>query len=188
MSLNMASTPSIFGIARDPARRLIGLQNAHFDQLQFHRFWWLPGRPIAAQIEHAFKKNFAPAAIRGEWFDVPLQAAETFIAEMIRSLGTWSIDQNDMVKLMEQWVQHRMERSLKRIRAGEPLLWKLIKEATGVFNGMIARLANGCAASLLPQAARGATSCSIRRRAVRSATSRSWRACRLIQNSGVMPK
>lgn len=114
-------TPLKVGIACDPVRRLGGLQNAHFDQLQFHRFWWLPGRPIAARIEQAFKQHFARSMIRGEWFDVSPSAAEAFVVGLIRSLGTWGIDQDDMVKLMQQWGDRRVERSVSAITPGKRL-------------------------------------------------------------------
>lgn len=109
------NSPIKVGIARDPVRRLIGLQNAHFEQLLFHRFWWLPGRPIAARVEGAFKDHFASAAIRGEWFDVGPSQAETFIVNKIQSIGTWGIDQEYMARLMKDWELRRMEKSLARI-------------------------------------------------------------------------
>jgi hypothetical protein len=115
-------SPLKVGIAQDPVRRLVCLQNANFEQLRFHRFWWVSGRPIAARIEQAFKKHFAPDAIRGEWFNVSLSAAEAFIAESIRSLATWGIGQDDMLKLMEQWVHRRVERSLGPITHGRGLV------------------------------------------------------------------
>jgi len=110
--------PVKVGIAQDPLRRLAGLQNANFEQLRVHRFWWLPGRPIAARLERAFKKHFAPAAIRGEWFNVSLTAAEGFVEDSIRRVGTWGICQEDMAKLMEQSEHRRIEQSLARITPG----------------------------------------------------------------------
>lgn len=111
-------SPIKVGIARDPVRRLGGLQNANFERLQFHRFWWLPGRPIAARIERAFKEQFASAAIRGEWFDVAPSQAETFIVNAIRSIGTWGIGEEEMASLMNEWEVRRMEQSLARISPG----------------------------------------------------------------------
>jgi hypothetical protein len=117
------SCPTKVGIARDPVRRLGGLQAGHFDQLSFHRFWWLPGRPIAARIERQFKEHFAAMAVRGEWFDVAPPKAEAFIVEAIRSNGTWGIDQEEMAKLMKQWELHQLERSLSRISPSSLLGW-----------------------------------------------------------------
>lgn len=107
--------PIKVGIARDPVRRLGGLQAGHFDQLRFHRFWWLPGRPIAVRIERQFKEHFASVSVRGEWFDVAPSKAEAFVVETIRSNGTWGIDQDEMATLMRQWELRELERSLARI-------------------------------------------------------------------------
>jgi hypothetical protein len=81
--------------------RFANLQNAHFETLRLYRFWWLAGLPISSRIERAFKKRFAPRMIRGEWFDIPPQIAEEFVEASIRSIGTWGIGQDDMIKLME---------------------------------------------------------------------------------------
>lgn len=43
--------PIKVGITEDPVQRLLGLQNAHFEELEFHRFWWLPGVQVAFRIE-----------------------------------------------------------------------------------------------------------------------------------------
>lgn len=110
--------PVKVGIAQDPIRRLGGLQNAHFESLRIYRLLWLPGRPIAARVERSFKMQFAHASIRGEWFDVSLPAAQAFIESSIRSVGTWGISQEDMLKLMEQWEQRRFERAVARITPG----------------------------------------------------------------------
>lgn len=107
--------PMKVGIARDPVRRLSCMQAGHFEQLDFHRFWWVPGRPIAARVERAFKENFAPAVVRGEWFDISPSRAESFIVESIRASRTWGIDQDEMAELMKQWELHRLERSLAQI-------------------------------------------------------------------------
>jgi hypothetical protein len=114
-------SPVKVGIARDPVQRLGCLQSGHFEQLKFHRFWWLPGRPIAARIEREFKEYFAAAALRGEWFDVAPSKAEAFIADAIRTIGTWGIDQEEMARLMKQWELHQLERSLARISRGNLL-------------------------------------------------------------------
>src|SRR5262245_27476731 len=110
--------PVKVGIAQDPIRRLGALQNAHFDPLRIYRYGWLASRPIAARVERSFKKQFAHAAIRGEWFDVLLPAAQAFIESSIRSIGTWGISREDMLKLMEQWEQCRFERAVARITPG----------------------------------------------------------------------
>lgn len=113
--------PLKVGIARDPLHRLRSLQSGHFDELVFHRFWWLPGRAIAARIEQTFKEHFASVGIRGEWFKVDPSEAEAFVVAAIRFNGTWGIDQAEMAKLMEQWKLRQIERSLARISAGSLL-------------------------------------------------------------------
>jgi hypothetical protein len=113
------STPVKVGIARDPLRRLVGLQNAHFEQLRLHRYWWLAGRPISTRIEQAFKEQFAHAMIRGEWFDIPLSEAEAFIESTLRAIGTWGMRQEEIARLMQQCEHHRIERSLAQITPGK---------------------------------------------------------------------
>jgi hypothetical protein len=117
----LRDAPVKIGIAQDPVRRLGALQNANFERLRIHRFWWVAGRPIAARVEQSFKSEFAPAAIRGEWFEAPLAAAEAFVESSIRSLGTWGISQDDMITFMEQWEQRRSERELEQIVPGRHL-------------------------------------------------------------------
>lgn len=95
--------PLKVGIASDPVVRFATLQHAHFEPLRLYRFWWLPGFPISSRIEHAFKKHFASHLIRGEWFDVPARSAVAFVEATIRSIGTWGIGQEDMIKLMQAW-------------------------------------------------------------------------------------
>lgn len=113
--------PIKVGIAQDTVRRLAGLQNANFEQLRIHRFWWLAGRPIAARVEKSFKKHFALAAIRGEWFDVSLGTAEAFIEGAIQSVGTWTLGQEDMVKFMQEWERRCGDRLFERISPGNQL-------------------------------------------------------------------
>lgn len=48
--------PIKVGVAEDPERRLANLQNANFEELCFHRFWWLPGQVIALRIETSFNR------------------------------------------------------------------------------------------------------------------------------------
>lgn len=99
--------PTKVGISEDPARRLGTIQAGHFDELIFHRFWWLPGIQIAARIESAFKKELAPQNIRGEWFRLSPTEAEHFIEERIRDLGVWSLTQCEMEHLQDAWVRKR---------------------------------------------------------------------------------
>jgi hypothetical protein len=99
--------PLKVGIASDPVARFANLQNAHFEPLRLYRLWWLPGYPISSRIERAFKEQFAPDLIRGEWFDVSTRKAEAFIEASIRSIGTWALGQEGMVERMEQWERRR---------------------------------------------------------------------------------
>jgi hypothetical protein len=91
-------TPVKVGITNDPANRLSQLQNANFELLRFHRFWSVAGLPTAARAEKAFKDQFAPVNIRGEWFDVSLSDAKAFVEKCIRDLGTWAIDDEGMLR------------------------------------------------------------------------------------------
>ena len=115
LTTSTGNSPIKIGIARDPVRRLGSLQAGHFEELKFHRFWWVPGHPIAARIERAFKEHFASSGIRGEWFAIDPSKAELFVVETIRLIGSWGIDQTQMTQLMEQWELHRLERSLTRM-------------------------------------------------------------------------
>ncbi len=104
--------PVKVGIATDPLRRMRQLQTSNFMSLRIHRFWWMPGQPITARVESAFKCHFQPQNVRGEWFDLPLSTAEEFIEASIRSLDTWGVRQSDLVGYMD----HR-----ERQRYGVPL-------------------------------------------------------------------
>jgi hypothetical protein len=96
-----SGNPVKIGITDDPVERLSVLQTAHFERLRFHRFWWVAGLPVAARLERAFKKHFAPVNIPGEWFDVPLPDAEAFIEKSACELGTWAVDDAGMLKFWE---------------------------------------------------------------------------------------
>ena len=95
-------SPVKVGIAEDPVKRLGDLQTANFVPLRMHRFWWMPGKRITARVESAFKERFQSMNVRGEWFDLPLQTAETFVEDAISSLGTWGVRQSDLVGFMDQ--------------------------------------------------------------------------------------
>lgn len=99
--------PIKVGIAEDPERRLANLQNGNFEDLCFHRFWWLPGQAIALRIESSFKRDFASANIRGEWFDLDPAAAVEYIEAAIVGFGTWYLTQSQMEHLQDRWVRKR---------------------------------------------------------------------------------
>ena len=48
-------SPVKIGISEDPVRRIAAIQASHFDELIFHRFWWVPGIAVATRIESGFK-------------------------------------------------------------------------------------------------------------------------------------
>jgi hypothetical protein len=97
--------PLKVGISEDPRYRLQGLQNAHYEELTFHRFWWLPGVAMAARIEAAFKADFASSNIRGEWFRLNPNEAEAYIEAAIATLGIWSLNQQQMEWLHDRWAR-----------------------------------------------------------------------------------
>jgi hypothetical protein len=99
--------PIKVGIAEDPVQRLLGLQNAHYEELAFHRFWWLPGSAVALRIETAFKKDFAANNIRGEWFELKPTDAVNYVEAAIDHLGIWSLKQSEMEYLYDDWVRKR---------------------------------------------------------------------------------
>ena len=103
----ISGSPLKVGISEDPLQRMLGLQNAHFDELRFHRFWWLPGVQVAARIESAFKKHFANRNIRGEWFDLGPAEAVEFVEAAIAQIGVWSATQSEMERLQDQWMRKR---------------------------------------------------------------------------------
>ena len=99
--------PTKIGITEDPVQRFLGLQSAHFDELAFHRFWWLPGVAVASRIEAGFKVGFADYNIRGEWFDMPPERAERQIEAAIGRLGIWSLTQSEMEHLFDDWARKK---------------------------------------------------------------------------------
>jgi len=100
--------PIKVGVAEDPERRLANLQNANFEELCFHRFWWLPGQAIALRIETSFKRDFARANIRGEWFDLDPSEALEYIEAAIVGLGTWGLTQSQIEHLQDRWAVSRV--------------------------------------------------------------------------------
>lgn len=99
--------PVKVGITENPVSRFGQLQSDNFVLLRFHRFWWLPGRPVSKKIESEFKSHFEPQNIRGEWFDTPLDEAEALIEDSVRRIGTWAIKQVHMLELMEDRERRR---------------------------------------------------------------------------------
>ncbi len=93
--------PVKVGIAKNPEKRMADIQTSNFVSLRMHRFWWMPGKPVTARIECAFKCHFQPQNVRGEWFDLSLSTAEAFIETSIRCLGTWGVRQSDLVGYMD---------------------------------------------------------------------------------------
>ena len=92
--------PVKVGIAEDTVLRLSCLQAANFSLLRIHRFWWLPGRPVAERAERHFKEHFQLRCVRGEWFDLGLPEVEAFIEGAIRNLGTWGVSGADVIEYM----------------------------------------------------------------------------------------
>lgn len=99
--------PIKVGLTDDPVRRLCDFQIAHYRPLEFHRVWWLPGKPIAARLENAFKFYFQPVHVRGEWYNTPHERATAFVEDTIASLGTWGISQADIEERMMHWARKR---------------------------------------------------------------------------------
>ena len=102
-----STRPIKIGITDDPTRRLGDFQIAHYHTVDFHRVWWLPGRPIALRIESAFKYHFIEEHIRGEWFDVPADEAIAFVHRMIDRLNTWGISQSEIEERMIKWLRKK---------------------------------------------------------------------------------
>jgi len=100
-------SPVKIGISEDPVRRIAAIQASHFDELIFHRFWWVPGIAVATRIESGFKRSFADYNIRGEWFDMTAQQAARQVEAAIERLGIWSLTQSEMEHLFDDWVRKK---------------------------------------------------------------------------------
>lgn len=103
----LCSGPVKIGITEDPVQRLGTIQASNYEELAFHRFWWLPGVAVASRIEAGFKGQFAESNIRGEWFDMPPLQAEEMVAAMIERLGIWSMTQSEMENLYDDWARKK---------------------------------------------------------------------------------
>jgi len=101
--------PVKIGISEDPARRIATIQASHFDELVFHRFWWLPGLAVATRIESGFKNGFADCNLRGEWFAMRPEQAEMQVEAAIKGLGIWSLTQSEMERLYEDWMYKKWD-------------------------------------------------------------------------------
>ena len=99
--------PVKIGISEDPLRRIATIQAGHFDELVFHRFWWVPGIAVATRIESGFKMGFADYNIRGEWFDMSPDQAERQVEVAIERLGIWSLTQSEMEHLYDDWARKK---------------------------------------------------------------------------------
>jgi hypothetical protein len=95
------------GISEDLVRRIATIQSCHFDELVFHRFWWVPGIAMASRVESGFKSRFAEYNIRGEWFDMSPAQAEKQVEAAINRLGIWSLTQSEMEHLFDDWVRKK---------------------------------------------------------------------------------
>ena len=102
-------SPVKVGIAADPAERFAHIQFHNFVRLRLHRVWWMAGRKISERTERAFKNHFAPRCIRGEWFDLPLGEAESFVEVQIRKFRTWGVPEADVVEFMEHCERRRLD-------------------------------------------------------------------------------
>ena len=101
------ASPVKIGISEDPVQRLVQIQVSHYEEVVFHRFWWLPGIAVATRIEAAFKRDHANRNIRGEWFDMSPFAAEQEVEAAIQRLGIWSLTQSQMEHLFDDWMRKR---------------------------------------------------------------------------------
>lgn len=104
-----STRPLKIGMTDDPPRRLGEFQTAHYHAVDFHRVWWLAGKPIATRIESAFKYYFLPEHLRGEWYDVPADEAIDFVQDTIERLGTWGITQSEIEDRMMRWLRRKSD-------------------------------------------------------------------------------
>ena len=95
--------PVKIGISEDPIQRLGTIQAGHYEELVFHRFWWLPGIAISSKIEADFKREHAEHNIRGEWFDMMPEQAEALVNRAISEIGVWNLTQSEMEFLYDDW-------------------------------------------------------------------------------------
>lgn len=107
--------PLKVGISEDPVKRILQLQNAHYETLVFQRFWWLPGIAIASRIEADFKNDLAEDNIRGEWFKLNPERASEYIERAITAAGIRSLTQSEMEKQYDRAMRKRYD-----IRHGSP--------------------------------------------------------------------
>jgi hypothetical protein len=101
----MRGSPVKVGISEDPVQRIGTIQAGHYEELVFHRFWWLPGVAVATRIEAAFKRDHAAWNIRGEWSDMSPHVAEQEVDAAIQRLGIWSLTQSQMEHLFDAWMR-----------------------------------------------------------------------------------
>lgn len=100
-----SSNPVKVGIAADPSHRFASIQSSNFVRLRLHRVWWLAGRQISGRIEKDFKAHFGTRCVRGEWFEVGLVEAESFIDAAVRAIGTWGVEEEQVVRLMDHYAR-----------------------------------------------------------------------------------
>ncbi|WP_425067850.1 GIY-YIG nuclease family protein [Reyranella sp.] len=103
-----SGTPVKVGIASNPHARFNAHQSSNFVPLRLHRFWWVAGRQISVRIEDDFKEHFGARCVRGEWFEVALPEAEAFIEAAVRTIGTWGVEEDQVIRLMDHYARQEL--------------------------------------------------------------------------------
>lgn len=98
-------TISKIGRTSRPRGRMKGYRTTYFSQkVQIHGFWWTPGLPVAARIEHEIVLRFKDSCINGrEWFSAPPEALIKAVFEAAEKIPVRIFTEEELVRgLAEQ--------------------------------------------------------------------------------------
>lgn len=74
------------GITKNITRRIYTLRNGNSRKLRLKRIWWTPTREAAVQLEAALHIALRDHLVRGEWFDVAVDALARQVLELASAL------------------------------------------------------------------------------------------------------
>ena len=78
--------PCKIGIAMDTAKRLVGLQTAHWENLYLYETFPMVNKGRSYKIERIIHRRLKEHCIRGEWFNLLVSDAAKVIRELLAEL------------------------------------------------------------------------------------------------------
>jgi len=96
--------PCKFGIADNPLMRVSVIQVGNWVDLEPRKWWWMAGRLLTIRVETELIEHLCRAEkhIRGEWFDIAADEAQSLAEATMEKMGLPWISEERLRALEDQ--------------------------------------------------------------------------------------